>query len=477
MNPIIDQILFVREIILTTYKRLDVFIQPILKFIVGLFVFNAIMGLDHVHPALAGHAETMTSTLVVWLLALLFAVMPTSLSWLVIILTIVVQLSATVELAAVAFLFLLFMYLFYARMAPRESILIIFVMMAFHFNVPYLVPLVVGLYFPVSAIIPVTLGTFVYAQLPTISELMAPAATLVDVELGDLPTLLPELAEDLYTTLLSSIGVSQEWLITVVVFALVIILIYVASRQAIDYAKEIAIGLGCLMTIFGFILAVIVADDTTISIGRVIFMTIVCGIIALIVRFFDSVLDYNRAESVQFEDDENYYHVRIVPKMVTTKSIRLPHRNPRATTETQTEELESTDTHPTPTARPRPPRLSETRPPRPRDTETHRDTEPRRTASEETRAISDDTRLVRPVSDETRALPPLSNTKRSPVSDETRALPPLEKKETRPKRPRPTDEEIEMLRREMEKGQEELLAQTRKIEPLPEATDTPANEE
>jgi hypothetical protein len=320
-----EQILIAREILVKTYKQIEVFIKPVLKFLLGLYVFNAIVGIGHVHPALADYAEQMTSMLVVWLFALLFTVMPANLSWLLIIITIAVQISATVELAAVVFLFLLFIFLFYARMAPRESFLILFVMIAFRLNVPYLVPLLVGLYFPVSAIIPVTIGVFMHAQLPVIFGLMAPQATLVDVELTDLPSVLPEIFSGVYTTLLSGIGMSQGWIITAVIFALVIILVYVASRQAIDFAKEIAIALGCVMTIFGFIMSVLVADDN-IGIGSVILYTVICGVIALVIRFFDSVLDYQRAESVQFEDDNNYYHVRIVPKVILTRPKRTVRR-------------------------------------------------------------------------------------------------------------------------------------------------------
>ncbi|MCL2498766.1 MAG: hypothetical protein FWE90_00340 [Defluviitaleaceae bacterium] len=353
-----EQILIMREILVKTYKQLEVFIQPVLKFLLGLYVFTGIIGIGHVHPALTDYAEQLTSTLVVWLFALLFTVMPTNLSWLLIIITIAVQISATVELALVVFLFLLFVFLFYARMAPRESFLILFVMVAFRFNIPYLVPLLVGLYFPVSAIIPVTIGVFMHAQMPVIFGLMTPQATLVDVELTDLPTVLPEIFSSVYSTLLSGIGMSQGWIVTAVVFALVIILVHVASRQAIDFAKEIAIALGCVMTVFGFIMSVLVADDT-IGIGSVIWFTVISGIIALVIRFFDSVLDYQRAESVQFEDDNNYYHVRIVPKIILTRPKRTVRRI-RPTEET-TEE---------PRTRPRPPR--------PRTDETiHRPARPR----------------------------------------------------------------------------------------------------
>ncbi|MCL2204442.1 MAG: hypothetical protein FWB88_10960 [Defluviitaleaceae bacterium] len=340
-----EQILLTREILVRIYKRLEVFAQPVLKFVLGLYIFTGLLGIGHVHPALAEYAQQLTSTLVAWLFALLFTVMPINLSWLLIIVTITIQLSATVELAAVVFIFLLFVFLFYARMAPKESFLIVFVMIAFRFNVPYLIPLLVGLYFPATAIIPVTLGVFLNAKIPVIDRLMTPQATLVDVELADLPAMLPEIFGEVYATLLSSLALS-EWLITAVIFALVIILVHVASRQAIDFAKEIAIALGCVMLVFGFIMSVLVVDDT-IGIGSVILWTLVSGVIALLVRFFDSVLDYQRAESVQFEDDNNYYHVRIVPKVILTRPKRTVKR------------IRPEEPAERPAPRPRPPRPEE----------------------------------------------------------------------------------------------------------------------
>jgi len=46
----------------------------------------------------------------------------------------------------------------------------------------------------------------------------------------------------------------------------------------------------------------------------------------VIVRCFDAILNYQRAESVQFEDDDNYYHVRIVPKVIIAKPQRVVKR-------------------------------------------------------------------------------------------------------------------------------------------------------
>jgi len=258
--------------------------------------------------------------------ALLFTVMPMNMSWILIILGVTTQFSANMEIAVAVFLFLLFIYLFYARMATRESLLILFTVMAFHFNVPYLIPILVGLYFSVSAIIPVTIGVFVNAQIPMVMGFVgsAPASGMADMELTDLITELPTAFTAIYETLIGSLA-GTEWLFTALVFAMVIILVHFVSRQAIDYAKEIAIVLGSVMTIFGFIIAVLVTDGN-VNIGMMILLTLLSMVLALFVRFFDGVLDYQRAESVQFEDDNNYYHVKIVPKVIMTKPQRVVKR-------------------------------------------------------------------------------------------------------------------------------------------------------
>lgn len=46
----------------------------------------------------------------------------------------------------------------------------------------------------------------------------------------------------------------------------------------------------------------------------------VCAvIIGVIVQFFKTVVDYSRVENTQFEDDEYYYYVKAVPKIVMAK--------------------------------------------------------------------------------------------------------------------------------------------------------------
>jgi len=321
-----EVVLIARENIVKFFKRFEVFFLPILKFLLGLFVFSRILSIGFTHAIFEPFSETMSSSMLTWLFALLFTIMPATLSWLLIIFSITVQISASIELAVAVFLFLSLLFLFYGRMAVKESYIILFVVLAYAFNVPYLVPIIIGLYFPVTAIIPVVIGVFISSMIPEVLGSLAPTA--IDFEGMDMPgiiTELPGVFTDAYTDIMARFGGSMAWVPEAVVFAMVILVVYFVSRQAIDYSKEIAIALGTFVTIMGFILMV-VFNNAEISIFPMIMWTLLCGIIAVLIRLFDSVLDYQRAESVQFEDDNNYYHVRVVPKVIMTKPKRVVRR-------------------------------------------------------------------------------------------------------------------------------------------------------
>jgi len=320
-----EQLLVTREAIVKVFKRYEVFIMPALKFILGLLVFSGINSIGDGGASMP-FVGSVSPGLLVFLFALLFTVMPMSMSWIVIIIMVTLQFSSNMEIAAAVFIFLMLIFLFYARMATKESILIIFTILAFRFNVPYLVPIVAGLYFPVTAVIPVTVGVFIHAQMEGLNRLMAPAASsAADRNVTEILTELQGAFSEVYVALAGSFASMDSWLYMAIIFAMVTVLVHFVSRQSIDFSKEIAIGLGCVMMVFGFIISVLFASDS-VNIGMMMLGTILSGILAIIIKFFDGILDYQRAESVQFEDDNNYYHVKIVPKVIMTKSQRSVKR-------------------------------------------------------------------------------------------------------------------------------------------------------
>jgi hypothetical protein len=315
-----EQILVARETVVKYFKRYEMFIVPFLKFLLGVYVFTMINGIGHGNPEYLKYVENLPALPFSFLMGILFVVLPLTLSWLLIILNITLQYTAGLEVALIVFVVLIFLLLFYARMAVKESILILFTIIAFHFKMQYLLPVLVGLYFPLSGIIPVTLGVFLYSHIPVIETLAVTSSTAA-LEITELP----QAFLGAYTTVLTSLTSTQTWLFTSFIFAMVIVIVHVVSRLAVDFAKEISILLGSVLMIFGFLVSMVVAQEN-IAIIEVILGSLLGGALAVVVRFFDSVLDYQRAESVQFEDDNNYYVVRIVPKVIMTKRKRVVRR-------------------------------------------------------------------------------------------------------------------------------------------------------
>ena len=103
-------------------------------------------------------------------------------------------------------------------------------------------------------------------------------------------------------------------LATIVVFISVFSIVYIIRRQSIDYSAYIAVVLGAFVNVFGFGMAALFLELSidVIKIGMITFGGI---ILACVVQMLFRPMDYGRTETVQYEDDENYYYVKIVPKI------------------------------------------------------------------------------------------------------------------------------------------------------------------
>ncbi|NLK21340.1 MAG: hypothetical protein GX308_04535, partial [Epulopiscium sp.] len=59
-----------------------------------------------------------------------------------------------------------------------------------------------------------------------------------------------------------------------------------------------------------------------INLFGLVLSTIASMIIMFSIQFFHIIVDYSRAERVEFEDEENYYYVKIIPKINLEKPKR-----------------------------------------------------------------------------------------------------------------------------------------------------------
>jgi len=131
----------------------------------------------------------------------------------------------------------------------------------------------------------------------------------------------------LYTNIIDNVIGNKQMIMSIVIFALMLIVVYYVRRMRVDYAFEIAIGAGALTSILGFLISDLILDKAE-QILAMILGTIVSALIVFIVQFFQLTLDYSGVEHVQFEDDVYYYYVKAIPKMtVTTPQMKVKHIN------------------------------------------------------------------------------------------------------------------------------------------------------
>ena len=314
-----EQLIHIRQNIIGFYKKFEVIINYLLKFLVGLFVFSRINTLGMFSEDFNILFGGATEIAYVALLSLLFTISPPSVALFLVALAVAIQLSAAFEVAVFVFLIMILLIVFYARLSPRRSMLILAIIFGFYFHIPYAVVLFAGLFFGISSIIPIVIGTAIWYFLPFFTNLAANMAQateiMTDIDLFDLPTVFMEVFAQIYAQLTTDFN----WIVIGFVFAMMILAVHLISLISLNYSKDIAIAVGAVIGIVSMAMVVYVIE-IDMSLMGIIFGAFGSALLVWLAKFFDNVVDYKRVERVTFDDDEYIYHVKIVPKVTAERS-------------------------------------------------------------------------------------------------------------------------------------------------------------
>lgn len=301
-----------RERIRSLYQKYELYLEPIIKFILGFVVFTLI-------NKSIGFDTRLTKFPVVLILSLLSAFIPSSL---------LVLLAAGVSfahvynvskiLSIIVVLIMLILYLFFIRLTPKLGIVVLAIPILFVIKIPYIVPLLLGVVATPMAALATGCGVVVYYLLAVIKDA---ASVQVSVNLED--------ALQLYKYVCDSLLKNKQMFMTIAIFAIVIGVTYLIRKLKIDYAYEIAIVTGTVTCILCFLIS-----DLTLDVSEQIIAMIVgsigSAVIVYVILFFKQALDYTGVEYTQFEDDDYLYYVKAVPKInVTTPQKNVKRINPQ----------------------------------------------------------------------------------------------------------------------------------------------------
>lgn len=305
-----SSLLETKEYIKRIYAKNEVYITPILKFLLALIVFTTM-------NAKIGYMEKLDSFVVVLVVALFCSFMPTATIVLIGALFMIGHYYAlSLECALVVLAMFLVMFLLYARFVPKETVVILLTPVLFALKIPYMMPIVMGLLGGPVSIISVTFGV-VIACLVQYTE--ANVATITAMEADTMVARLRFILDGL-------VG-NKAMIIMVIAFAVTLLVVYFIRRSSVDYAWTVAIVAGALTDVFILMMGDLFFD-LEYSIIAVLFGSIVSAMLCFVVQFLCFNVDYTRTEKVQFEDDEYYYYVKAVPKIsVTTPDKKVKKIN------------------------------------------------------------------------------------------------------------------------------------------------------
>ena len=291
-------LLELREYLKQSYAKYEVYLKPCVKFLMALVSLIAI-------NVSMGYMNVLKNPAIVLVVALMCSFMPKNFVVIMSAMWILLHsFSLAAECAIVVAAVFAIIFLLYLRFSPKDTIVVLLTPLLFAFRIPYVMPVAMGLLGGPMSVASISCGVVAYY----IVKFMIDNVTVfsaADAETGS----------QKFRIMLDGILDNKAMLVTIVVFALVLLIVYMIRRISIDNAWTMAIISGIsvcavLLLVCEFIME-LQFSVIAIAIGSIISFFICLGI-----QFLEFNVDYTRTEIVQFEDDEYYYYVKAVPKNV-----------------------------------------------------------------------------------------------------------------------------------------------------------------
>ncbi len=300
-------LLVAKQILMTLYSRYEVYITPLLKFLTALITLLLI-------NSRIGYMDSIDKMTVVLIVALMCSFMP--MNFIVVMAALFVMLhiyTFSLECALVVGVGFLLMFLLYLRFSPKDTLVVVLMPVCFILKIPYVVPLAMGLIGTPASMVSVGCGVIVYYMLHFVTQNGSAIAAIT----GDETAVKFSVAK--FKFVVDGMLNNKQMAVTVMVFAITVLIVYLIRRLSIDYAWTIAMAAGAVVNL----MILLVGDlmfDTNVSLFGVILGNIVAVFLTVVLQFFVFNVDYSRTEKVQFEDDEYYYYVKAVPKVVVSRA-------------------------------------------------------------------------------------------------------------------------------------------------------------
>jgi len=300
-------LLEIRERLKLIYSKTEIFLLPLVKFLLAFIVLNTLNGK-------MGYMTQLDNIAIVLIAALMCSFLPTGCIILFAALFSLLHMYAlSMEVALVGLCMYLIMFLLFFRFSPKNSIVVILTPLLFFVKIPYVIPVAVGLICGPAAIVSVGCGIAIYYMLSAIIDNATTIKAMGSTE-----------ATAKLRLIIDGVLGNKPMLVMIAAFAITVLVVYLIRRMSVDHSWTIAMVAGVMINV----VILLVGDllyDIELSIVSVLLGSLLGLAVGKIIEFFRFCVDYSRTEKVQFEDDEYYYYVKAVPKMTVsapTKTVK-----------------------------------------------------------------------------------------------------------------------------------------------------------
>ncbi|MDO4324905.1 MAG: ABC transporter permease [bacterium] len=301
-------LLIFRERLKNFYGKYDIYVIAVLKFILSFLIFYLL-------NQNIGSMPLLKNPVVPLVLALVCSFMPYGITAVIASVFMLMHLfSISAEIAVVTAIVLFLVGILYYGQQPGDSVLLLVTPLMFALKIPYVVPLVAGLACGVSAVIPVSCGICIYYVLLYVKQNTGLLTNGAQAE-----------ALQKYSQAVSIVINNKQMLVMITAFACSLVIVWVLHRMSFNYSWMAAVIMGMIAQVTVIFLGSM-KIHVSLKIGELILGILASLLIVAVYQLFVFAVDYSRVEYVQYEDDEYYYYVKAVPKMMVTEPDVQVHK-------------------------------------------------------------------------------------------------------------------------------------------------------
>ncbi|MBQ6468769.1 MAG: hypothetical protein IJJ50_01785 [Lachnospiraceae bacterium] len=288
-----------RERLQSFYGQFSGILNVCGKFLLAVFVFLLI-------NREIGYNPLFSNMFVILIMALIASIM--SSKALVLLAAVVIMgnsYSLGIEILIFTALLLLLLYIMFVSFVPDDAIEAILMPISITAGIPALIPVCCGLKRNPGCIAALWPGIVVHYYIHALGDNAAALGAIEKTEYTDrLKVILDAMLEN------------HNIVVSIFSAAAVVIIVYAIRKLQADYTYEISVLAGGIM----FIVMSLVSNSTLglkMDLTRMIVGTLIAVVFAYVFLFFIHHVDYAKTEHLTFEDDEYFYYVKAIPKIIS----------------------------------------------------------------------------------------------------------------------------------------------------------------